>query len=316
MEYAVQTRDYNHDYRWSWEESGTDSLRAKVSLELQNLIEDGKPGVAVIFREGSYHVIITAIYKLGDKPIGTDFSSANIRLNLVFSQITLKKAKGLVQYYLKNQSNPGAAFSDIVSWTRDKWKINEEQIVAAFNSIPEGQESGMVLNCEKGSELKSLLDFDWGQTEGAKYVYQSKSSNPVRIAVDPIPEKPLPPPEPPKISYWKRSLVLFLLLLAALASLAYQSVNLYQTKKKVDEFSERPSKEEHEALVIKFDQLKNNYDHDIANLRKEKRAVEDERDKKIVELASVKTDLTRVQNELNETKQLKNLMRLLLSSRI
>ena len=39
MEYAVQTRDYNHDYRWSWEESGSDSLRAKVSLELQNLIE-------------------------------------------------------------------------------------------------------------------------------------------------------------------------------------------------------------------------------------------------------------------------------------
>ena len=264
MEYAVQTRDYNHDYRWSWEESGSDSLRAKVSLELQNLIEDGKPGVAVIFREGSYHVIITAIYKLGDKPLGTDFSSATIRLNLVFSQITLEKAKGIVRYYLDNQSNPGAAFSDIVLWSnnRDKWKINEDQIVAAFNSIPEIPASGIVLNCEKGSELQSLLDYDWSQTEGAKYVYQPRSSVPVRIAVDPIPEKPLPPPEPPKISYWKRSLLLFLLLLAALAGLAYQSVNLYQTKKKVDELSagsptesQEYKKLENEFKILKYEEL-------------------------------------------------------------
>ena len=34
-------------------------------------------------------------------------------------------------------------------------------------------------------------------------------------------------------------------------------------KKKVDEYSERPSKEEHEALVREFDQLKNKYDQDI-----------------------------------------------------
>lgn len=267
MEYAVQTRDYKYDYRWNWEESGSDSLRAKVSLELQNLIEDGKPGVAVIFREDSYHVIITAIYKLGDKPIGTDFSSANIRLNLVFSQITLKKAKGLVQYYLKNQSNPGAAFSDIVTWSnaRDKWTINEERIVDAFNSIPEGQESGMVLNCEKGSELQSLLDFDWGQTEGAKYVYQPKSSNPVRIAVDPIPGKPLPPPEPPKKTYGKLTSFLFMLLLITTGLAIGAGFEWYRCYKANDNISQLES----DVQKAKSAQKKAEEERDKAKAEKE-----------------------------------------------
>ena len=306
MEYAVQTRDYTRDYRWSWEESGSDSLRAKVSLELQNLIEDGKPGVAVIFREGSYHVIITAIYKLGDKPIGTDFSSANIRLNLVFSQITLEKAKGIVRYYLNNQSNPGVAFSNIVSWSnnRDKWKINEDQIIAAFNSIPEVPASGIVLNCEKGSELQSLLDFDWTQTEGAKYVYQPKSSNPVRIAVDPIPEKPLPPPDPPKISYWKRSLLLFMLLLAALSGLAYQSVNLYQTRKTVDELSERPTnkfiedlKADHETELKKQEKRLSDANGELTKLYEVTGT--NNPDEAIKAISGLQKDLTDVKNQLD-----------------
>lgn len=215
MKYAIQTRDFNNDYRWSWEGSGSENIWAKVSLELQKLIGDGKPGVAVVYREGSYHVIITSIYKLGDKPNGKDFSSANIRLNLVFSEISQEKAKGIVRYYLDNQSDPGKAFADIVTWTnnRDKWTVNEEQLNAAFESIPEIKPSGNVLICEKVSELKSLLDFDWGQIEGPQYVFEPKSNNPVRIAVAPISEQQLPVPEAPKKTYGKLASFFFLLFL-------------------------------------------------------------------------------------------------------
>lgn len=282
MEYAVQTRDYNHDYKWSWEGYGSDSLRAKVSLELQNLIEDGKPGVAVVFREGSYHVILAAIYRLGDEPpIGKDSSGQrDIRLNLVFSKISLEKAKGIVNYYYNNRANPGKAFGGIVTWsaTRDKWTINEEQIKAAFESIPEVPASGIVLNCENGSELHSLLDFDWGQTEGPQYVYEPKSNNPVRIAVDPIPEKPLPPPEPPKISYWKRSLLFFLLLIAACVGLGYQGVLLQQNKDKITELESRPTKEKFEDLQNKYTQLDTQLQVEIQRLKDESRKFEDERD--------------------------------------
>ena len=306
MEYAVQTRDYNHDYKWSWEGYGSDSLRAKVSLELQNLIEDGKPGVAVVFREGSYHVIIAAINRLGDEPpIGKDSSGQrDIRLNLVFSKISLEKAKGIVNYYYNNRANPGKAFGGIVTWsaTRDKWTINEEQIKAAFESIPEVPASGIVLNCENGSELHSLLDFDWGQIEGPQYVYEPKSNNPVRIAVDPIPEKPLPPPEPPKISYWKRSLLFFLLLIAACVGLGYQGVLLHQKNDRITELENRPTKEEHEGLTNKYSQLVTQSQKEIQELKTKSRGFEDERDQYKNERDQYKLDLDNSQNDLNKTR--------------
>lgn len=200
MQYAVQTRDYKNDYRWSWEEQGREIPLAQISLKLQRLIKDGEKGVAVLASGGTFHVILTAIEKLGKVPLGMDFSGANIRLNLVFSEITQDEAKGLIRYYYLNKTDLGNAFPDIITWEANSWKVNDAKILEAFGKIPRGKITGKKLVCLGGeAKLTNWLDFDMSETGGPKFVLQSDQ---IMLTVDampkpvegdcPIGEKPIP----------------------------------------------------------------------------------------------------------------------------
>ncbi len=159
MQYAIQTRDYNNDYTWI---CGRESPSETIITELQKQIEGVNKGIAVIFQNGSFHLIIAGIYKLGNNSIGSDPYNRDIRLNLVLSGLSQEQAKGITQYYFANQDNPGIGFADIVSWSKDSWSINEEKINLAFNSIPTCQATGRTFFCESGG-LFNFSDLDFSE---------------------------------------------------------------------------------------------------------------------------------------------------------
>ncbi len=231
MQYAIKTRDYINDYVWSWGNDNRDSPLAKVSLELQKQIEGGQKGIAVIFRNGSFHVIITGIYKLGDKPIGMDFSQTKIRLSLVFSGLSQPEVKGVIQYFFANQDNLGIGFEDIVSWTKDSWTINDEQLNLAFKLIPTCQTTGKSVYCDTGG-LVSLSDFNFSeQTEGVKYVFQSNAAEYLKIDLEPIPKDEVPElttskDTKPKSSGKVFSILSILCLLCAVGFLGWKYIQL------------------------------------------------------------------------------------------
>lgn len=186
MQYAIQTRDYNNDYHWNWEARGRDNPLAEASQDLLRLIRDGEKGVAVLYKNEKFHVIFAALDSLGSEPISKDFSGANIRLNLVFAELSQEQAKGLVQYYIAHRVNPGIAFQGIVTWDANSWKINETLLLKAFESIKPVSTTGKKLLCQDGNGKP----IDWfgydlsDETEGPKLVMQGDT---LSFAADPIP---------------------------------------------------------------------------------------------------------------------------------
>lgn len=272
MQYAIQTRDYKNDYRWSWEERGRDFPLARISLELQRLLKDGEQGVAVLVCEGKFHLILSAINRLGMEPIGKDFSGANIRLNIVFSDISQQEAKGLIRYYITNRENLGNAFPDIVTWNTSSWWGNEAKVQEAFSRISPSQMTGKKLVCLEGSgEPLDWLEYDLSETNGVKFVLQADQ---LKFAVDSAPmpiNEPSSPREelsPPKNKKrWGNFVItaLFLLLVTAIGYLLYEKKqpenmptqeNLPTTTTNQDQRKKKPEEDKSE-LTTANEKLRN-----------------------------------------------------------
>lgn len=306
MQYAIKTRDYINDYVWSWENDDPDSPLAEVSLELQKQIEGGQKGIAVIFRSGSFHVIITGIYKLGDKPIGLDFSKTKIRLSLVFSGLSQPEVKGVIQYFFANQDNLGIGFEDIVSWTKDSWTINDEQLNLAFKLIPTCTKPGKSVFCDTGG-LVSLSDFNFSeQTEGVKYVFQSNAAEYLKIDLEPVPQNEVPVLTPPKETKPKSSGKVFsilsiLCLLCAVGFLGWKYIQLNEelntnNRDKIElNNSSKKFKEQISSLKSKNDRLNEVVEH----LKSEKTEIEKNLKMKEEELSNKDKDIANLTKELS-----------------
>jgi hypothetical protein len=195
MQYAVLTRDYTNDYRWSWATRGNDFPLAEISQSLKSQIPDGEKGIVVSFENGNFHILLASLDKLGEKTNGKDSENRNFYVYLVFSYLSQEEVKGLVRYYYQNWENPGKAFVDIVHWNDDNksWELIEDKIIETFNNIPKGTISGKILvqkNANKNESQKEnnepvdWLDYDLSEKNGVKIIMRSGS---VKITVDEMP---------------------------------------------------------------------------------------------------------------------------------
>lgn len=295
MQYAIQTRDYKNDYRWSWEEQGREIPLAQISLKLQRLVKDGEKGVAVLASGGTFHVILTAIEKLGKVPLGKDFSGANIRLNLVFSEISQEEAKGLVQYYYRNKADLGNAFPDIISGDANSWKVNDAKLLEAFGNILRGKLTGKKLVCLDGEEkLTNWLDFDMSETDGPKFVLQGDQ---IMLSVDampkpvegvcPIGEKPIPKKS------CMGSVVFFLLLVL----LAVATGVLW-----VDNYNLKNSESKNEENLMKCQKDLDIANTNLADAKGRLKDTETKRANAEDQLTTVNSQLQKTKDQLEETK--------------
>ena len=320
MQYAIQTRDYNNDYRWSWEARGRDNPLAKVSLELQRLIRDGEKGVAVSYKNGKFHVIFSAIDTLGDKPIGQDFSKASIRMSIVFADISQEQAKGLVQYYIANRANPGKEFQGIVTWDTNSWETNEAKIQEAFQRIKPIPVTGKKLRCQDGNGAPTdWFDYDMSdETEGPKLVIQGVQ---LALAADPIPE-PTPEVAPQTKEPGRKggSCLLYICFVMLILGLAVETYIMYNTNQKLtdanDERTDTNKKltETEKRYNTIENQLKNvtrerdsaNEERDSAN--EERNSANEERDKAKKELETANNNLGTAQNNLQKAQESRNVI--------
>lgn len=287
MKYAVKTRDYKNDYRWSWEHNGRDFPLAEISEKLQRLIGDCKEGVAVLRHGGSFHVMFAAIKKLDTKSLGTDDSSTRIRLDLVFSDISQEKAKGLIRYYLTNRADPGVAFPDIVTWSEKpsfSWTINEANILEAFARISPVPTTGKKLLCQNGSgEPLDWLDYDFSEKDGAKFILQADQ---LKFAVDTVEIKGPPLPLPPK-KCGGSFVIIGLILVILTFAIGFLGFDRGKLQTQINDLQARPTQEE-------LKNVKTAQDNHIKELEEQTKTLEsqinDLKDRPTrVELETVKT---------------------------
>jgi hypothetical protein len=280
MQYAVLTRDYVNDYRWSWAARGKDFPLAEISQSLKSQIPDGEKGVVVSCNDGNFHILLASLNKLGEKTNGKDSENRDIDVYLIFSEISQEEVKGLVRYYYQNWENPGNAFADIVHWKDDNksWELAEDKIIETFNNIPKGKISGRKLvqeiqenhnEIQKTSrEPMDWLDYDLSETDGVKILMKSGS---VKIAVDemPVVEKVVTIHKDPN---WLMPLIGLCALLCVALSVAVYFVNDYSQKngtlevkdgeqklklKEVDDaLKKRPTQDEFNLIKKELEELK------------------------------------------------------------